>query len=140
MKLSFTVKSLGKKKPVLNSIFIELDLKTESSTKELLEKLVEQQVNEFNSRKGVSNLIDFLQEGALQENAASGSVKFNEQYNETTADKEKAVLNVIQAFEDGLIALFVRDNQLEDLNETVSLNEEDSITIIRLTFLAGSYW
>lgn len=140
MKLSFTVKSLGKKRPLLDRIVIDLDLQPESSTQQLLEKIVAQQVEAYNLRKEDSNLIDFFQEETLDNNAKTGSVKFNEHYNRTVADKEKATSTVLQAFEDGLIAFFVNDRQLEDLNELVCLREDDAITILRLTFLAGSIW
>lgn len=140
MNLSFTVKSLGKKRPLLNGIFVDLDIMPSSTVRQVLEALVVQQVEEYNLRKEAVNLIDFLQKDELAEVVKTGSVRFNEQYNREKADVEKAIGTVIQGFEDGMIALFLREAQLEDLNEVVRLNEGDSFVILRLTFLAGSIW
>lgn len=140
MKFSFTVKSLGKKRAWFDHVAIELSVLSESTTQDLLGKIVEQQVDAFNLRKEDTNLIDFLKEETLEENAVSGSVKFNEQYNRTNADKAKAIEMVLQAFEDGLIAFFLNDHQLEEINEPISLSDGDAITLIKLTFLAGRSW
>ena len=140
MKLLVTAKSLGKKRPVLDNYPIELNLESDSTTRVLIEKLVLRQVEDHNQRKSESTMIDFLTELALSEEVVKGSVKFNEQYNQKLANSQRALETVIQAFEDGLIAFFLRDVQLEDLDEVVHVNDGDSITIIRLTFLAGSSW
>ncbi len=140
MHLSFTLKSLGKKKAFIKDVGIDIDIPANTSIKELLLKVVSQQVKAFNERKGDSNLLVYLNEDMLNQVSKTGSVKFNEQYNAIQADEEKAKEAVLLAFEDGLIALFINDNQMEDVNQTITLKENDSITFIRLTFLAGSIW
>lgn len=140
MKLSFTLKSLGKKRPLLENLELDIAVTATSSIQNLLEKIVEQQVTAFNASRTHAQLVDFLTEGEITENANTGGVKFNEQYNRETADIETAQRTVTSAFEDGLIALFVNDNQFESLQEEISLNEGDSIKLIRLTFLAGRSW
>ncbi len=140
MKLSFTLRSLGKKRPLLENLELDIAVTATSTIQNLLEKIVEQQVTTFNANRTHAQLIDFLNEDVITQNANIGSVKFNEQYNQETVDLETAQRTVTSAFEDGLIALFVNDNQFESLQEEISLNEYDSIKLIRLTFLAGRSW
>ena len=140
MQLSFTLKSLGKKKAFIKDVGINIDISTNTTIKELFLKVVSQQVEEFNKRKEKSNLLVYLNEGMLNQVGKTGSVKFNEQYNTALADEKKAKETVLLAFEDGLIALFINDHQMEDINQTITLKDNDSITFIRLTFLAGSIW
>ncbi len=140
MQLSFTLKSLGKKKAYINSVGIEIDINSKTTIKELLLQVVSQQVHVFNKRKNDPNLLVYLSENTLNHQIDSGQVKFNEQYNDTLANEEKAKENVLLAFEDGLIALFINDEQAEDINQSILIKENDSITFIRLTFLAGSIW
>ena len=140
MKLAFTVKTLGKKRPALDAVLIDLDILSETTTQDLIKKIVEQQVAAFNARKESTNLIRILNEESIAEIAGSGSVKFNEQYNQENANTEKSTQTVLQAFEDGLIAFFLNNDQLEKLDESISLSDGDTITIIRLTFLAGRSW
>lgn len=140
MKLIFTIKSLGKKRPFLNKIDISIDIESDTNLRELLGKIVLQQVKEFNERKSSSNLIQFMNESTIKDNADTGSVKFNDQYNLTEADEVKAIETVLLAFEDGLIAFFLNDNQLENLDTSIQLNDDDNISIIRLSFLSGAIW
>lgn len=140
MKLSFSVKSIGKKKAFIESVSIDLDLESNTTIKALLEKLIIHQVDEYNKRKEDPNLIYFLNESAIKEKSEDGNIKFNEQYNKKIAKQDKAIEIVFQAFEDGLIAFFLNGNQFENLNDSISINESDSVTIIKLSFLAGSIW
>lgn len=138
MRLSFSIKSIGKKRPYIANSIIEIDIPASTTVKCLLEKLVAQQVGAFNQRKESPNLLSFLNEDELSMQVSTGRVSFNEQYNIELADFNKAVETVLQAFNDGLIAFFVNGNQIENISQTISLGELDSITLIRLTFLAGS--
>ena len=61
-------------------------------------------------------------------------------YNQNRVDLAVAQENAIVAFEDGLYAVFYGDDQLETLTQEIDLSKNKSITFIRLTFLAGSYW
>lgn len=140
MKLSFSVKSLGKKNAYIKKLIIELNLYNQISVQTLLTKIVEHQVCVFNERKKVDNLIEFIAPTAITEAAKLGKVHFNEQYNNVAANEEKAIATVHQAFADGLIALFLNEIQLESLEEEITIKELDSIQIIRLAFLAGSIW
>jgi outer membrane protein TolC len=70
----------------------------------------------------------------------TASVKFNEQYNTQLAEYDKSVDTVLQAFEDGLIAFFVDEEQIVALSQTINLDETSSITIVKLTFLSGTFW
>ena len=140
MQLSFALKSLGKKKAYINDVSIDIDISANTTVKELLLQIVSQQVKVFNQRKEAPNLLVYLNEKALSDTAETGQVKFNEQYNTTLTDEVKAKETVRMAFEDGLIALFINDEQLEDINQSILLKTNDSITLIRLTFLVGSIW
>ncbi|MCU4173792.1 hypothetical protein [Carboxylicivirga sp. N1Y90] len=140
MKLSFTLKSLGKKRAYINKVGLEIDISSKTCIRELLQQVVSQQVNTFNMRKEERNLLVYLNEDTVNHQAETGQIKFDERYNSTMADEEKAKTTVLMAFEDGLIALFINEKQFEDVNQAITLKENDSITFIRLTFLAGSIW
>ncbi|MCT4624069.1 MAG: hypothetical protein N4A46_10640 [Schleiferiaceae bacterium] len=137
MILNFTVKALGKKRPEISNLELDIIVESDSSVHQFFEAVVAQQVQEFNLRKDNPNLLNYLSGKEIKANAQGGSVKFNESYNDQKADAEKATQNVLQSFEDGLIALFVNDQQYEALDEFLTLKPHDQIAIVRLTFLAG---
>ncbi len=140
MKLNFTLKSLGKKKAHIDNVPIDIGISSQTTVKEFLLQVVSQQVKAFNQRKETTNLLTYLNEEPLSLSAENGHVKFNEQYNTTHVEEDKAKETVLLAFEDGLFALFINDEQYENINQAIILSENDSITLIRLTFLAGSIW
>lgn len=142
MNINFSVKQLGKRRPFINKIVIDLPLKSEQvALRQFLTALVTQQVNAFNARKEDKTLISFLSEKQVESKLnTTGKAGFGDSYNNQKADIEQAVENVHQAFDDGLIAFFLDDNQIENLDQEISLTESSHITIIRLTFLAGSHW
>ncbi|WP_278010601.1 hypothetical protein [Flavobacterium gyeonganense] len=70
----------------------------------------------------------------------TGKVGFGAIYNHNKVNLVKAQENALQAFEDGMYAIFYGDDQLETLHQEINLEENKAITFIRLTFLAGSYW
>lgn len=140
MKLLFSLKSLGKKRPYLQELPIELDIEPHISLEDFLKALVKQQVEEFNQKLNSHGLVQFLSEISIEEKSSSGKIDFGEIHNRNRAEIMTAFQTVLQAFEDGLIAVFIGDMQVESLLSRVQLNESDTISIIKLSFLTGSIW
>ncbi|HAS40802.1 MAG TPA: hypothetical protein DCS93_10000 [Microscillaceae bacterium] len=147
MKIYFSVKRLGKKRPFIDRKTIEIEGNYQESyaLQTILTQIVTQQVNEFNQRREEKSLFTFLKEDALteeniKEEAATGQVKFGAIYNAEKAQLEKAIETVLLAFEDGLIAVFVNDDQIEDLSQLIMVDENTVFTFVRLTFLVGRSW
>ena len=144
MDIKVTVKQLGKKHPVLSEQKIAIEYNDPHIPLEhLLKLIVQQQVESFNEKS--FELEDEDHTGIPQENylnilTDTGKAGFGSIYNLKKADLQKAQENVIQAFDDGLFAVFYNDQQLEDLSQSVDLSLQHTFTFIRLTFLAGSYW
>ena len=139
-----SVKQLGKKHPILAELPIQLNTAKDTiSVHELLDFIVQQQVEEYNQKPIEKEDIDtkkLPKENYLPLLIESGKVGFSSIYNENKADLSKAQETARQAFKDGMFAIFLGEEQIEDLAEEVSLTTNQSFTFIRLTFLAGSYW
>lgn len=144
MEIKVTVKQLGRKHPVLSEQKIEIDFEDSIITLEnLLMLIVQQQVEEFNAKsfeledEGYSKIPT---DNYLNILTDTGKAGFGSIYNLKKADLTKAQENAIQAFEDGMFAVFYNDEQLEALTQSIDLNSQYPFTFIRLAFLAGSYW
>lgn len=140
MNINFSVKRLGKKRAYIDKTPIEILVETKISLAHLLEKIVEHQVAEFNKKRTEKSLFTFFSEKEIDDKTTSGKVDFGAIYNNDLADLIKAKETVKLAFIDGLLAVFIDDQQKENLDEQLELAEGVSITFIRLTFLAGSIW
>ena len=144
MEIKVTVKQLGKKHPVLSEQKIDIAYDDSNiSLENLLKLIVQQQVEAFNAKSFELEDEDYTKiptDNYLNILTDTGKVGFGSIYNLKKADVQKAQENAIQAFEDGMFAVFYNDEQLEDLTQTINLDLQHTFTFIRLTFLAGSYW
>ncbi|UKB83503.1 hypothetical protein LF887_21230 [Chryseobacterium sp. MEBOG06] len=143
MEIKVTVKQLGKKHPVLSEQKLEISYnESQISLENLLNLIVRQQVEAFNAKSFELDDEDdtkIPQDNYLNILTDTGKVGFGSIYNLKKADLQKAQENAVQAFEDGMFAVFYNDEQLESLAQPVDLSLQHSFTFIRLTFLAGSY-
>ncbi len=147
MKIYFSVKRLGKKRPFIDrkTIEIEGNYHEAYALQTILTQIVTQQVAEFNQQREEKSLFTLLKEDALteaniQDEASTGKVKFGAIYNAEKATLDKAIDTVLLAFEDGLIAVFVNNDQVEDLAQLITIDQDTIFTFVRLTFLAGRSW
>lgn len=69
-----------------------------------------------------------------------GKIAFGFHYNDAAIDESKAISDALQAYEDGLVRMFIGDAQLGALDDSITLHEHDEVTFLRLTFLAGRMW
>lgn len=150
MQIRFSVKQLTKKRPFINAQPLEIagEYGTHYDLKEFLTAIVTQQVGVFNQKiedntvanASHKNLFTFFEETELTAEAETGRVRFGAIYNDKKADLDKAIETVLLAFYDGLIVIFVDERQLEKLDDKVKFNENTVVTLVRLTFLSGSFW
>lgn len=108
--------------------------------RQLVLAIVAQQVDDYNSKPLEKNLLPFLDKSAIEQQAALGKVAFGAIYNENKADKITAQQTALQAFEDGMYAVFANEDELSSLDDLITITPETVFTFIRLTFLAGSIW
>ena len=144
MEIKVTVKQLGRKHPVLAEQSIEIaHHENHISLEHLLQLVVQQQVTAFNAKSFEledEDLSKIPQENYLNILTDTGKAGFGSIYNQKRADLQKAQENAIQAFEDGIFAVFYNDEPIESLTQIIDLNLQYTFTFIRLTFLSGSYW
>lgn len=144
MNLKISVKQLGKKHPILKESILDLDTTTSIiSLRMLIELVVVHQVSFFNTSSFESDDEDQIhlpKENYLPLLTDTGKVGFGAVYNHNTIDLLAAQQNAIVAFEDGLYAVFYGDDELNNLAFSIDLSLNKTLTFIRLTFLAGSYW
>lgn len=141
MQIKVTVKQLGKKHPYLKAQVLEIeDIGFEPTLKVFLLAVVAQQVAAFNQSRETKNVLPFLTEKAIAAQSNTGKIGFGDIYNDKQADLDKAQKRMLEAFEDGLFAVFQGEDQLENLTERILISNLNTFTFIRLALLAGSYF
>lgn len=139
MQLYVNVKQLGKRKQSIEKQPIQIETKP-ATTGELITAVVIEQVKEYNNRLAESELLKYLTAEEIQEKSVSGKIAFGVNYNELPAEAGRAVENALLSFEDGIFRVFVGETELQSLQEQIELSENEELTFVRLTMLAGRMW
>ena len=142
MRLGIRIKQLGKKRNYIDKRFIDIEgeYNTPYPLELIIKNVVSQQVQAFNRGKNEKSLIHFLNERPARAHHGNGRIIFNHPYNSKLVDEEKAIKTALLAFQDGIIAIFMDENQIHAIDEKIIITENSLMTFVKLTFLAGSIW
>lgn len=139
MKIYIKLKSIGKKRPTLDNVPMEIPQGI-STLRALLTAVVHSEAEKYNRKETEAQLIPFLSAEEIEAQAETGKVDFGRIWSDKKADPEKAVENAIRCWKDGMVRVFCNETELENLDEQIEIREGDCLTFIRLTFLAGRMW
>lgn len=139
MDIYVRVKAIGKRKDILAPTPYTIPDGI-CSLRQLLSAVVQKEVAQYNSKETEAQLIPFLTQQELDDQAKIGKVSFGTIYSDKKADPGKAVANAIQCWEDGLVRVFMNDEELAELDAPLTIEAQAVFTFMRLTFLAGSIW
>ena len=139
MKVYVNVKQIGKKKNKIDKKEYEINegIKT---VKELLTEFVTINVEKFNEGYTENDIVPYLTDKKINDLSDAGKISFGVDYNEQKQDLEKAIENTLQSYEEGIYRVFVNDEEMGEIDCEINLKENDELTFVRLTMLAGRMW
>ncbi len=132
------MKQIGSRKNAVAPQIFELPVRPDT-VGELIIIITGICVDEYN-KKVNSNEIVPMTDDQINSMSAIGRFVFGINYSEKTQDKGAAVKNALQCYEDGLFRIFINDEEAGEAYESINLSENDTLTFIRLTMLAGRMW
>lgn len=147
MELNVQVKQAGRRESKVVTAKLLLG-KTPATIKELIAYTVKATLAEFNSK---TKQIEAFENGSLEQAivytedelddmASAGKIDFGFLKSDKTVSEETAVDNALQAFEDGIVAVFIDGKRYEDAGEMLELTGGEVVTFVKLTMLAGRMW
>ena len=139
MKVFVNMKKLGSRRNSIVQIPYEFD-PVPTTVQELITQMVSICVSDYNTRMESKELLENLSQAEMEDQAAAGKISFGVNYGEKKAEEDKAIANALQCFEDGIYRVFVGQEQLQKLEDKITLSEESELTFVRLTMLAGRMW
>ena len=139
MKIFVNVKQIGKRKNKIDKKKYEISEKI-TTVKELLTEFVTINVNEFNNGFTENDIVPYLTDEKINDLSDAGKISFGVDYNGQKQDLEKAVENALQSYEDGIYRVVINDEEVEGIESEINLKENDELTFVRLTMLAGRMW
>ena len=138
MTIFVNVQRIGRKAPAIQLMAMELS-GTPGTLAKLITLCVEACVERQHHRSAESGESVLSQE-KMDDLATVGKIAFGFDANGTPADMEEAVANALQSYQDGLFRVFLNGKALGDLEDAVALTDQDVLTFVRLTMLAGGGW
>ena len=139
MKIYVNIKQIGKRKNKIDKKEYEIKGKIET-VKDLLIEFVTINVKEFNEGFTENDVVPYLTDEKINDLSDAGKFSFGVDYNGKKQDLEKAIENALQSYEDGIYRVFVNGEELGKINDKLDLQENDELTFVRLTMLAGRMW
>lgn len=136
MNIKITIKQLGKKRSKISEKDFTLENKPET-VEELIKESVHTCVAEYNLRVRNKEGVGPLSEEQISDMSEIGKIAFGINYGGKEANEEEAVEVAVLAFEDGLVRIFKGEEELTELGQSINIKENDLLTFIRLTMLAG---
>lgn len=137
MDLKVRVKQLGSRRDKIGEILFPIE-NNPNTVRELIEECVKTSVNAFNSR--IKNSGGVLSDSQLESMSEAGKIAFGFCFNDKEQDIEKALKTAYQGYEDGLFRIFIDDTEVGEIDDIISVTEENTITFVKLTMLAGRMW
>ena len=140
MQVQVNVKRIGKRRNAIETRPYEIGEVRDVG--ELIAAFVTAEVARFNERATAGETaLRYLTSEEIADAATVGKIGFGTDYNGQVQDLTAAIENARQSFEDGIYRIFVNGAELEGpLDTPVTLHENDEITFVRLTMLAGRMW
>ena len=139
MKIYVNIKQIGKRKNKIDRKEYEIKGKIET-IKDLLIEFVTINVKEFNEGLTENDVVPYLTDEKINDLSDTGKISFGVDYNGKKQDLQKAIENALQSYEDGIYRVFINDEEIGKINDKMDLQENDELTFVRLTMLAGRMW
>lgn len=140
MILKINLKQIGERKQKIAPVDFEYEPVPET-LRDLIIQTVTRCVKDYNERvRAGENHTSPLLEGQITAMAEIGKIAFGITYGGKEQILDQAIDNALQSFEDGIYRVFLNETELERLDGKICFNENDSLTFIRLTMLAGRMW
>lgn len=133
------IKYLGKRKNSIQEIPFHLK-QNPNTIAELINETVKLCVANYQSGQEKKQVLEALSKTEIEDRAAGGKISFGINYGEGLPDLEKATSAARQAFEDGLVVIFVDGVEKCCLQDIVDIKDDTKVTFVRMTMLSGRMW
>ena len=140
MQVQVNVKRIGKRRNAIETRPYEIGEVRDVGG--LIAAFVTVEVARFNERAtSGETVLRYLTNEEVADAATVGKIGFGADYNGQVQDLTAAIENARQSFEDGIYRIFINGDEVGGALDTpVTLRENDEITFVRLTMLAGRMW
>lgn len=147
MEFNVQLKSAGKKENKIKIAKLVLN-DNPKTVEDLIVFTVRATLTEFQNRGKKSEKLEegdlrdviIFDDAELMNKASSGKIGFGLLKGKIKVPEKKALETALQAFEDGIVAVFIDGVRYENLQDKLELKGGETLTFVKLTMLAGRMW
>ena len=139
MKVYISAKQIKKRGNQVSAMPYELRTVPET-LRQLISILVSDSVESYKQRLLAKEENTILAKDEIDAMSQVGKIGFGIPFGSRKANLQDAQETALQGFEDGLYRVFIGEREIESLDTPLGLQEEDTITIIRLVMLTGGFF
>ena len=147
MEFNVQLKSAGKKENKIKTAKLVLN-DNPKTVEDLIVFTVRATLTEFQSRGKKSEKLEegdlrdiiIFDDAELMDKASSGKIGFGFLKGKIRVPEKKALETALQAFEDGIVAVFIDGVRYENLQDKLELKGGETLTFVKLAMLAGRMW
>lgn len=140
MKININIKGVSNKQNKIKKLVYDYPSKNPYTMADFLKETVQICLENYESSTENAEVMKMFSKEEIEDAAASGKVLFGVHFNQKKPDPQKAELNAIQAFEDGMVAVFIDGVQYENIESVIDLKEGSEVVFVKLSLLAGRMW
>ena len=147
MNLNVQVKQAGKKVNKIKKVVMEIKEPPKTveelliaAVKQTRELFVQKRKKSEKLEQGDLSQVSLYNEEQIEDMASVGKVVFGFSLNNRVPSEKEAIETALQAFEDGLVAIFIEGTRYEDIKSPLALVGEETVTFVKLTMLTGRLW
>ena len=139
MRIYINAKQIKKRGAAVASVPYELN-SIPHTLRELITMLVLDGVRDYHHRIENKEQVPVLSAEEMESMAQIGKIGFGIPFGSAPADAGEAVEAALQGYTDGLIRIFLNEEETGGLDEPLTLREGDELTILRLVMLTGGFF
>ena len=139
IQIAVAVKHMGNIAKKVQTCPFRLNCSPETA-RELLDACVEVCVAAYQARAEASGNPKPLTDAEYDRMQEIGKFAFGVHYNPNAVHVEKAKETALEAFTDGLVRIFIGNEEITELDIPIGIAEGDAVTFVRLTMLSGRMW
>jgi hypothetical protein len=136
---SFTLeaKQIGRRGALVPSWTMRMEYADRLNLRDLLTRVVIEEVNAFQTRQRDARLVRVLTEAQIADGLEVGKIDTLGREYEQEVNAAEAVRNALQSFDDGLYYVFIGNEQITSLEQQILFRPQMDVLFLRLVALAG---
>jgi hypothetical protein len=130
-------KQMGRRATLVPSWTLALEYETNLTLRDLITRVVIEEVNAFKQRQRDTKFVRVLTEQQIEQGEEVGKIDAGGREDQQDINPAQAIQTALQAFDDGLYYVFINDQQITALSDTIAFQPQLEVLFLRLVALAG---